>query len=107
MRIYERDTMVAMLISKEKLAEAKEDLMERVRSADLSDSGPVQAFADQTDRIHAQIKDNLLKLDSDEFSSVLRPVFQKDEWKLWVAGGVIGTGIGALQAVYLFGGSFF
>jgi uncharacterized membrane protein YheB (UPF0754 family) len=104
---YERDTMVAMLISKEKIAEAREDLMERVRTADLSDSGPVQAFADQTDRIHAQIKDNLLKLDSDEFSSVLRPVFQKDEWKLWVAGGVIGAGIGALQAVYLFGGSFF
>jgi hypothetical protein len=34
----------------------------------------------------------------------LRPVFQKDEWKLVLAGGVIGTGIGALQVVLLFGG---
>jgi len=107
MKVYERDTMVAMLVSKDKIAEAKEDLMDRVRNADMSESGPVQAFADQSDRIHAQIKQNLEALDSDEFSSVLRPVFQKDEWKLILAGGVIGTVIGALQVVFLFGGSFF
>jgi uncharacterized membrane protein YheB (UPF0754 family) len=104
MRIYERDTMVAMLISKEKIAEAKEDMLHRVRNADMSQSGPVHAFADQSDRIQEQLEENLLKLGSDEFSSVLRPVFQKDEWKLILAGGVIGTAIGALQVVFLFGG---
>jgi uncharacterized membrane protein YheB (UPF0754 family) len=104
MRIYERDTMVAMLISKEKIAEAKQDMLDRVRNADMSQSGPVQAFADQSDRIHEQIEKNLQELDSSEFSSVLRPVFQKDEWKLVLAGGVIGTMIGALQVVFLFGG---
>jgi hypothetical protein len=104
MKLYERDTMVAMLVSKEKIAEAKEDMMKRVRDADMSQSGPVQAFADQSDRIHAQIKQNLRALDADEFGGVLRPVFQKDEWKLILAGGVIGTVIGALQVVFLFGG---
>jgi len=104
MRVYERDTMVAMLVSKEKIAEAKEDMLDRVRNADMSQSGPVQAFADQSDRIHAQIEKNLQELDSSEFSVVLRPVFQKDEWKLVLAGGVIGTLIGALQVVFLFGG---
>jgi uncharacterized membrane protein YheB (UPF0754 family) len=104
MKLYERDTMVAMLVSKEKIAEAKEDMMKRVRDADMSQSGPVQAFADQSDRIHAQIKQNLQALDADEFGGVLRPVFQKDEWKLILAGGVIGTVIGALQVVFLFGG---
>jgi len=104
MKLYERDTMVAMLVSKEKIAEAKEDMMKRVRDADMSESGPVQAFADQSDRIHAQIKENLQALDADEFGGVLRPVFQKDEWKLILAGGVIGTVIGALQVVFLFGG---
>ena len=62
------------------------------------------AFANQSDRIHAQIEENLLGLRSDEFGGVLRPVFQKDEWKLILAGGVIGTIIGALQVVFLFGG---
>jgi uncharacterized membrane protein YheB (UPF0754 family) len=104
MKVYERDAMVGMLVSKEKIAEAKDDMLDRVRNADMSQSGPVRAFADQSDRIHEQIEKNLQELEPSEFSGVLRPVFQKDEWKLILAGGVIGTGIGALQVVFLFGG---
>jgi uncharacterized membrane protein YheB (UPF0754 family) len=104
MKVYERDAMVGMLVSKEKIAEAKDDMLDRVRNADMSQSGPVRAFADQSDRIHEQIEKNLQELEPSEFSSILRPVFQKDEWKLILAGGVIGTGIGALQVVFLFGG---
>jgi uncharacterized membrane protein YheB (UPF0754 family) len=104
MKEYERDAMVAMLVSKDKLAEAKEDLMGRVRSADLAQSGPIHAFADQSERIRTQMEENLRNLDAGEFSVVLRPVFQKDEWKLVLAGGVIGAIIGAVQVVTLFGG---
>jgi uncharacterized membrane protein YheB (UPF0754 family) len=104
MKEYERDAMVAMLVSKDKLAEAKADLLQRVRSVDMSDSGQIKAFADQSHHIHAQLEKNLAALDAAEFSGILRPVFQKDEWKLVLAGGVIGTGIGALQVVLLFGG---
>ena len=104
MQVYERDAMVGMLITKQQIADAKQDMLERVRNADMAQSGPVHAFADQSDRIHAQIEKNLQELDSSEFSSVLRPVFQKDEWKLVLAGGVIGTGIGALQVIFIFGG---
>jgi len=101
---YERDAMVAMLISKEKLEEAKQDLMHRVRNADLAQSGPIHAFADQSERIRGQLEENLRALGADEFSGVLRPVFQKDEWKLVLAGGVIGAIIGSVQVVTLFGG---
>jgi hypothetical protein len=62
------------------------------------------AFTDQSHRIHAQMEQNLADLDANQFAGILRPVFQKDEWKLILAGGVIGTGIGALQVVLLFGG---
>ena len=103
MREYERDAMVSMLVSKERLAEAKADLKDRVRTADLTTSGPVQAFADQSERIREQLRVKLESLDASEFSGVLRPVFQKDEWKLVLAGGVIGTLIGLLQVLYLFG----
>jgi uncharacterized membrane protein YheB (UPF0754 family) len=104
MKEYERDAMVGMLVSKERLAEAKEDLLERVRSADMSDSRQIKRFADQSRHIHKQLEQNLVALDSTQFSGILRPVFQKDEWKLILAGGVIGTAIGALQVVVLFGG---
>jgi uncharacterized membrane protein YheB (UPF0754 family) len=104
MKEYEDDTMVAMLASKEKLQEAKADLLDRVRSADISKGGTMTAFADQSHLIHGQLEENLRALDASEFGGILRPVFQKDEWKLILAGGVIGTGIGALQVVLLFGG---
>jgi uncharacterized membrane protein YheB (UPF0754 family) len=104
MQEYERDAMVAMLVSKEKLEEGKRDLMDRVRNADLAESGPLHAFADQSEPIRAQLEESLVALDAGEFSGVLRPVFQKDEWKLVLAGGVIGSIIGALQVTFLFGG---
>ncbi len=104
MKEYERDAMVAMLVSKEKLEEAKADLLDRVRNADMTSNSQIKTFADQSHHIHSQLEANLGALDADEFSSILRPVFQKDEWKLVLAGGVIGTGIGALQVVVLFGG---
>ena len=104
MQEYERDAMVAMLVTKEKLAEGKADLLDRVRNADIAQSGPLHAFADQSERIRAQLKQNLLELEADQFGGVLRPVFQKDEWKLILAGGVIGAIIGALQVTFLFGG---
>ena len=104
MQEYERDAMVAMLVSKDKLEEAKADLLDRVRNADMSNSSQIKTFANQSHRIHAQMEENLGALDAEEFGGILRPVFQKDEWKLILAGGVIGTGIGALQVVLLFGG---
>ncbi len=104
MKVYERDAMVGMLVTKDKLEEGKAQLLDRVRNADIAESGAVRSFADQAGRIRAQLEANLRALDPGEFSGVLRPVFQKDEWKLIVAGGVIGTIIGALQVVVLFGG---
>jgi uncharacterized membrane protein YheB (UPF0754 family) len=104
MQEYERDAMVAMLVSKDKLEEAKADLLDRVRNVDMSDSSQIKTFANQSHRIHAQMEENLGALDAEEFGGILRPVFQKDEWKLILAGGVIGTAIGALQVVLLFGG---
>ena len=104
MKVYERDAMVGMLVSKDKLEEAKADLLDRVRNADMTDSSQIKTIADQSRHIRGQLEANLAALDSAQFSGILRPVFQKDEWKLILAGGVIGTGIGALQVVFLFGG---
>jgi hypothetical protein len=104
MKVYEKDAMVGMLVTKDKLEEAKADLLDRVRSADMTDSSQIKTFADQSRHIHGQLEANLAALDAVQFSGILRPVFRKDEWKLILAGGIIGTVIGALQVVFLFGG---
>jgi len=104
MKVYERDAMVGMLVSKDKLEEAKADLLDRVRSAEMTDSSQIKTFADQSRHIHGQLEANLAALDASQFSGILRPVFQKDEWKLILAGGVIGSAIGAAQVALLFGG---
>jgi uncharacterized membrane protein YheB (UPF0754 family) len=109
---YENDPMVLMLVDKEKLAETKEDVMQRIRSADMDDEDSPMGkdtssiLARQSERMHDHMLANLHNLDSDQFGGILRPVFQADEWKLMVAGGVLGAGAGALQAIFMFGGLF-
>jgi len=110
MAIYEEDPMVAMLAGDDKLSEAKSDMLERLytidfNNSDFSKSDLGKDFTGNTDMIRTQILDNLRDLAPGEFNEVLRPTFKKDEWKLWLAGGVIGTVIGALQFIYLFGGN--
>jgi uncharacterized membrane protein YheB (UPF0754 family) len=106
MQVYEKDTMVAMLASKDRLQDAKVDLKQRIKNSDMdSDDGPLQSFASQTGKIKQQIIDSLQKLNSSDFVGILRPVFQKDEWKLLLVGGVIGVAIGSLQYLYIFNGS--
>jgi len=40
-------------------------------------------------------------LPSAQFERLLHPVFEEDEWKLVVMGGVLGVAIGALQAYFI------
>ena len=107
---YENDPMVLMLTDKERLAQTREEVIERIRKADLDDEeGPmgqdtVNLMRKQSARMHDHILDNLHSLDADQFCGILRPVFQADEWKLMVAGGALGFGAGVLQAVFLFRG---
>ena len=106
MQVFDDDPMVAMLVSTDKLSEAKDDLRERVRNADMEQPGSMQSLMSHTDSIRDKLVHSLASLSATQFSSILRPVFQKDEWKLMVLGGAIGTGIGTLQYVYLFNGAF-
>jgi uncharacterized membrane protein YheB (UPF0754 family) len=109
---YEKDPMVLMLVDKGKLAETKEDVLARVRDADFDDDSSdmgedtSRMMKKQSTHMREQMHVNLEKLDSERFGGILRPIFQEDEWKLMLAGGMLGTGAGALQAIFFFGGLF-
>ena len=104
--VFEKDPMVGMLVSADKLQEAREDMTKRMNDMEFNDEGPMKEFANKGSMMRDQIQSSLKVLDASEFNDVLRPVFKKDEWKLILAGGVIGVIIGTLQVVFLFGGSF-
>jgi len=51
---------------------------------------------DSLDMAHT-LQDKLAKLPPEEFEGLLHPVFEEDEWKLVVVGGVLGALIGVTQ----------
>ena len=106
MKIFEDDPMVALLVGADKLQEARLDLNQRIDNNEFESGVPIRELAGKTRTMRNQINRNLQALGSTEFNNVLRPVFKQDEWKLILAGGVIGVVIGVLQVVFLFGQSF-
>lgn len=64
--------------------------------------GLLHAFAGKSIDVRDQLFSKMSVLDAESFEGVLRPAFQKDEWKLIVAGGVLGGLAGWAQAVWVF-----
>ena len=69
------------------MGEAKSDLKERVRTADMATAGPVRAFADQGERIREQLQEKLEALGrhSVQFDTI---VLAQDEIECVVCGDV-------------------
>ena len=60
-------------------------------------------FAAKAVDIRGELNERMKALDAESFEGVLRPAFQQDEWKLILAGAVLGLGAGVAQLVWLFG----
>ena len=72
-----------------------EDIMpEMINAAEL--------YMDETLDLRRTVHDKMSLLTPLQFEELLRPVFEEDEWKLILLGGVLGVGIGFLQT-YLLG----
>ena len=102
---YKKDPMTGMLMEPERITEARDDLLERMRTQKPEPDGLVQSFVSRSKSLRGQLSSKLQALDAESFEGVLRPAFRADEWKLFVTGAVLGTIAGALQLIYLFGGS--
>jgi uncharacterized membrane protein YheB (UPF0754 family) len=102
---YKCDPMTAMLMPPERIMQAKEELLEQMRTNKPEPDGLIRSFVDKAVALRGQLSSKLQALDAQSFEGVLRPAFQEDEWKLFVTGAVLGTIAGILQLVYLFGGT--
>lgn len=58
----------------------------------------VKDYAFEALDLEATLAEKMKRLSSQEFEQLLHPVFQEDEWKLILMGGVLGLVIGLIQA---------
>jgi uncharacterized membrane protein YheB (UPF0754 family) len=100
---YKNNPMTAALVPADKWDEIRAEVFTRMRDELPREGGFLHIFTGRAINIYGELVERMTKLDSKSFEGILRPPFQKDEWKLIVAGAVLGGAAGVLQVVYLFG----
>ncbi len=81
---------------KNKIAAA---ILEAVPNGPLYD---VQAYADEAFDLENTLHHRLRNLPPEQFTGLLRPIFQEDEWKLLLVGAALGLGVGLFQTFVVF-----
>lgn len=100
---YAAHPMAAMVISDAAMIdEIRSDIKERTHEDFNKPGGMLHVFAAKAIDIKDNLERRMKALPSDEFEGVLRPAFQQDEWKLILAGGVLGGLAGLAQLVFMF-----
>ncbi len=103
---YKENPMTKMMIPAEEWPKIAEEMKQRVRWEIPKPGGFLHIFTGKAVNVYGELFDRMTVLDAESFEGVLRPAFQKDEWKLILAGAVLGLGAGVLQVIYLFGDKF-
>jgi hypothetical protein len=78
------------------------EIIDRVVADIPKPGGLLHVFTGRAVDIRHSLETRMQKLDAESFEGVLRPAFQQDEWKLIVAGAVLGLAAGFAQLVYVF-----
>jgi uncharacterized membrane protein YheB (UPF0754 family) len=102
---YSNNPMVAAMIPADKMGDIRTELFGRLREELPKPGGFLHTFTTRAIDVYGELFDRMTQLDPESFEGVLRPAFQRDEWKLIVAGAVLGLGAGIAQLLYLFGDS--
>lgn len=100
---YQNHPMAAMMMKPDLVEQLQRDLLTEVESEMYREDGMIFAFTDKSDDIRTKLLERMAVMDPEGFENVLRPAFQQDEWKLILAGAVLGLVAGIVQLVTMFG----
>jgi len=100
---YEAHPIAAMVLPAEKRPALRAEMLERIQREWPKPGGFFHTFSGEAVDLQGELERRMGALDRASYEGVLRPAFQQDEWKLIVAGAVLGTVAGVLQLVYIFG----
>ena len=102
---YSQNPMVTAMVPDLDWDELRGELDTRFRAElERKPDGFLYVFASRAIDIYNELFGKMAVLDAQSFEGILRPPFQKDEWKLVLAGAVLGCLAGVLQILFLFGG---
>lgn len=99
---YQSNPLVGSMITPELTAKLEATLLERVEAEMFKPGGIIFAFTNKSEEIREKLRDRMKEMDAEGFENVLRPAFKQDEWKLILAGAVLGLAAGIVQLVALF-----
>ena len=100
---YRKHPMAAPLFAAAGAGVVEADMQAMVERELFRPQGLLYAFADKSEEIRETLASRMAVMDAEAFENVLRPAFKADEWKLILAGAVLGLGAGIMQVVWLFG----
>lgn len=99
---YQKHPMASMFLSALNLEEIEKGVLAEIEAELFSETGIIAEFADRSGEVRDRILERMAKMEPEAFEDVLRPAFKQDEWKLILAGAVLGLAAGFGQLVTLF-----
>ncbi|CAI5737126.1 unnamed protein product [Hyaloperonospora brassicae] len=94
------EKIINFSIGKETYANIKEDVTNHIVEIFPESLRHIESYATAAMDMEVTLREKMKLLSFEQFESLLHPIFEEDEWKLVVMGGVLGVVIGIVQ-VYL------
>ncbi|TDH67591.1 hypothetical protein CCR75_006211 [Bremia lactucae] len=85
-------------IGEELYANIKEDVTNHIVEIFPESLRQIESYATVAMDLEVTLREKMKLLSSEQFENLLHPIFEEDEWKLVVMGGVLGVVIGVMQA---------
>ncbi|KUF87984.1 hypothetical protein AM588_10001654 [Phytophthora nicotianae] len=85
-------------IGEEMYANIKEDVTNHIVEIFPDSLRQIESYATVAMDLEVTLREKMKLLTSEQFENLLHPIFEEDEWKLVVMGGVLGVAIGVVQA---------
>ncbi len=99
---YQNNPFTKSLVPEGEWDNIRAEVSKRIRDELPKEGGFLHVFVDRAIDVYSELFDRMTELDPESFESTLRPAFQKDEWKLILAGAVLGLGAGIGQVLFMF-----
>ncbi|GAB9468313.1 hypothetical protein Gpo141_00005632 [Globisporangium polare] len=92
------EKLIHMSIGEETYANIKEDITDHIVQKFPESLRQIEDYATTAMDLEVTLREKMKLLSSAQFENLLHPIFEEDEWKLVLMGGVLGLVIGLIQA---------